>query len=123
MAEILRYTQEWHQQQQDIHPSDYIEETAEHNEIAELSSSLLALFKEIVLALSKQTEIPRDAQISIERSCSALILWSDGFGIAQGRLNNTFNKSRKLRYTSLKNLLHIGRVLVERAYRSLAVLR
>ncbi|OPB45354.1 hypothetical protein A0O28_0075640 [Trichoderma guizhouense] len=114
MAEILRYTQEWHQQQQDIHPSDYIEETAEHNEIAELSSSLLALFKEIVLALSKHTEIPRDARISIERSCSALILWSDGFGIAQGRLNSTFNKSRKLRYTALKNLVHIGRVLIER---------
>lgn len=116
MAELLRYTQEWHQQQQDINPSDYIEETAEHNVIAELSSSLLALFKEVVLALSKHTEIPRDARISIERSCSALILWSDGFGIAQGRLNDTFNKSRKLRYTSLKNLLHIGRVLIERAY-------
>ncbi|QYT04574.1 hypothetical protein H0G86_011476 [Trichoderma simmonsii] len=114
MAELLRYTQEWHQQQQDIHPSDYIEETAEHNEIAELSSSLLALFKEIVLALSKHTEIPGDARISIERSCSALILWSDGFGIAQGRLNSTFNKSRKLRYTALKNLVHIGRVLIER---------
>ncbi|KAJ4857089.1 ARID/BRIGHT DNA binding domain-containing protein [Trichoderma breve] len=114
MAELLRYTQEWHQQQQDIHPSDYIEETAEHNEIAELSSSLLALFKEIVLALSNHARIPGDARINIERSCSALILWSDGFGITQGRLNETFNKSRKLRYTTLKNLLHIGRVLTER---------
>ncbi|KAK0757231.1 hypothetical protein N5P37_009947 [Trichoderma harzianum] len=114
MAELLQYTQEWHQQQQDIHPSDYIEETAEHNEIAELSSSLLALFKEVVLVLSRQTGIPRDARISIERSCSALILWSDGFGITQGRLNDTFNKSRKLRYTALKNLVHIGRVLIER---------
>ncbi|KAL6812345.1 hypothetical protein J3E69DRAFT_376180 [Trichoderma sp. SZMC 28015] len=114
MAELLQYTQEWHQQQQDIHPSDYIEETAEHNEIAELSSSLLALFKEVVLVLSRQTGIPRDARISIERSCSALILWSDGFGITQGRLNDTFNKSRKLRYTTLKNLVHIGRVLIER---------
>ncbi|KAL7910275.1 hypothetical protein GGI35DRAFT_361234 [Trichoderma velutinum] len=114
MAELLRYTQEWHHQQQDIHPSDYIEEIADHNEIAELSSNLLALFKEIVLALSKQINVPRDAQISIERSYSALTLWSDGFGIAQGRLNDTFNKSRKLRYTALKNLSHIGRVLVER---------
>ncbi|KKP02600.1 hypothetical protein THAR02_05288 [Trichoderma harzianum] len=113
MAELLRYTQEWHQQQQHIHPSDYIEETAEHNEIAELSSSLLALFKEIVLALSNHARIPGDARINIERSCSALILWSDGFGITQGRLNETFNKSRKLRYTTLKNLLHIGRVLTE----------
>ncbi|KAL7948551.1 hypothetical protein V8C42DRAFT_254354 [Trichoderma barbatum] len=110
----IKNIREWQSQQLNVQPSDYIDETAEHDEVATLSSSLLNLFKEVVLALSKQANIPKDARISFERSCSALILWSDGFGVTQGRLNDTFNKSRKLRHTVLKNLLHIGRVLVER---------
>lgn len=128
MAELLRsqdahdsikYTREWLSRQLDVQHSDFIEETVDHDEVANLSAALLALFKEIVLALSKQTKIPKDARISLERSCSAMILWSDGFGIAQGRLNDTFNRSRKLRYTVSKNLLHIGHVLVERVFLSL----
>ncbi|KAL7934246.1 hypothetical protein V8C35DRAFT_302120 [Trichoderma chlorosporum] len=110
----IRNIQEWQLQQQSVQPSEYIDGASEHNEIAELSSSLLALFKKVVRELPEQKQIPKSVQISIERSYSALILWSDGFGIAQGRLNAVFNKSRKLRYTTLKNLLHIGRVLVER---------
>ncbi|KAL6866741.1 hypothetical protein J3F83DRAFT_715564 [Trichoderma novae-zelandiae] len=109
---------EWQSQQLQVQPSDYVEEAADHNVIASLCASLLSLFKAIIPALSpselNQTRIPRTARISLERSCSALILWSDGFGIAEGRLNDTFDRSRKLRYTTLKNLLHIGRVLVER---------
>ncbi|RFU78548.1 ankyrin repeat [Trichoderma arundinaceum] len=93
----IKNIREWQSQQLNVQPSDYV-----------------ALFKEIVLTLPKITHIPRDARTSLERSCSALILWSDGYGIAQGRLNATFKKSRKLRRTVLQNLLHIGRVLIER---------
>ncbi|KAH0491698.1 hypothetical protein TgHK011_003113 [Trichoderma gracile] len=107
---------EWQSQQLQVQPSDYVEEAADHNAIAGLTASLLSLFKAIVPALAReqQTKIPQTARISLERSCSALILWSSGYGIAEGRLNDAFNRSRKLRYTTLKNLLHIGRVLVER---------
>lgn len=106
---------EWQSQQLQVQRSDYVEEAADHNVIASFSASLLSLFKAIIPALSeqKQAKVPQTARISLERSCSALILWSDGYGIAEGRLNDTFNRSRKLRYTALKNLLHIGRVLVE----------
>ncbi|KAL7816119.1 hypothetical protein V8C26DRAFT_400513 [Trichoderma gracile] len=107
---------EWQSQQLQVQPSDYVEEAADHNAIAGLTASLLSLFKAIIPALAREqpTKIPQTARISLERSCSALILWSSGYGIAEGRLNDAFNRSRKLRYTTLKNLLHIGRVLVER---------
>ncbi|OTA07871.1 hypothetical protein A9Z42_0088040 [Trichoderma parareesei] len=107
---------EWQSQQLQVQPSGYVEEAADHNVVAGLAASLLSLFKSIIPALSgqQQNRIPQTAQISLERSCSALILWSDGYGIAEGRLNDAFNRSRKLRYATLKNLVHIGRVLVER---------
>ncbi|PTB64677.1 hypothetical protein BBK36DRAFT_21428 [Trichoderma citrinoviride] len=114
----VKYILEWQSQQLQVQPSDYVEEAAHHNVVASLSASLTSLFKAIIPALSlpeqEQDRIPQTARISLERSCSALILWSDGYGIAEGRLNDTLNRSRKLRYTTLKNLLHIGRVLVER---------
>ena len=113
----VRNILEWQSQQLQVQPSDYVEEAADHNVIASLSASLALLFKAIIPALSlsgeEETRTPQTARISLERSCSALILWSDGYGVAEGRLNRTFNRSRKLRYTILKNLLHIGRVLVE----------
>lgn len=107
---------EWQSQQLQVQPSGYVEEAADHNVVAGLAASLLSLFKSIIPALSghQQNKIPQTARISLERSCSALILWSDGYGIAEGRLNDVFNRSWKLRYTTLKNLVHIGRVLVER---------
>jgi hypothetical protein len=106
---------EWQSQQLQVQPSGYVEEAADHNVVAGLAASLLSLFKSIIPALSghQQNKIPQTARISLERSCSALILWSDGYGIAEGRLNDVFNRSWKLRYTTLKNLVHIGRVLVE----------
>ncbi|KAH6605321.1 ankyrin repeat [Trichoderma cornu-damae] len=110
----IQNTREWQAQQLSIQPGDYIDAAAECNEITHLSANILTLFKEIVLSLPKLTQIPNDARINVERSCSALILWSDGYGIAQGRLNDTFNKSRKLRHTAIKSLLHIGRILTER---------
>lgn len=108
--------QEWQSRQSKAHGGDPVDETTEENELTRLSTSLLTLFKEVICALTKQTGIPKDVRISLERSCSSLILWSDGYGIAQGRLNHTFNRSRMLRHTILKNLSHIGRVLVDRTY-------
>ncbi|KAL6882878.1 hypothetical protein HDV57DRAFT_509264 [Trichoderma longibrachiatum] len=107
---------EWQSQQLQVQPTDYVEEAAGHNVIASLSGSLISLFRAIIPELSgqQQTPIPQTARISLERSCSALFLWCDGYGIPEGRLNDAFNRSGKLRCTTLKNLLHIGRVLVER---------
>ncbi|KAH8900698.1 hypothetical protein GQ53DRAFT_835635 [Thozetella sp. PMI_491] len=90
------------------------DEAVYHHEVAHLCESLLSLFKEVMRALLERNHIPKDAQISLERSRSALVLWSDGCGIAQGHLNEVFGKSRKLRYKVLKTLSHLATIIVER---------
>lgn len=108
-------------QQQNIQPSDHADDAVQHDEISRLSTSLLSLCKEVILSLREQATIPKDVRISLERSCSAMILWSDGYGIAQGNLNDIFKRSSKLRYTLFTNLSHLGRVLTERTYVHLLV--
>ncbi|KAM0464658.1 hypothetical protein ACHAPV_002492 [Trichoderma viride] len=113
--DLIKNIREWQSRQQDIPPGGGDgEEALEYLEVSRLSANLLLLFKEIILLLRQQVAIPKDARISLERSCSALILWSDGYGIAQGRLNDIFKRSSKLRYTLLKNLSRLGRALTER---------
>lgn len=117
-TDLIKNIREWQSQQQDIPLSGDGEEALEYLEVSRLSENLLLLFKEIILLLRQQVTIPKDARISLERSCSALILWSDGYGIAQGRLNDIFKRSSKLRYTLLKNLSRLARALTERTYAS-----
>lgn len=112
----IRNIREWQARQQNIRPSGHGDEAVQHNEISRLSTNLLSLFKEVILSLREQTTIPKDARISLERSCSALILWSDGYGIAQGSLNDVFKKSSKLRHMLFMSLSHLGHVLTERTY-------
>ncbi|KAK3377949.1 hypothetical protein B0H63DRAFT_562026 [Podospora didyma] len=82
--------------------------------VARLCASLLDLFREANRTLAEQSSASDTVTISLERSRSALVLWSDGHGIAQGDLDNTFAKSRKLRSTTARALLHIGEILIER---------
>lgn len=109
-----RNIREWQLQQQSIQLSSDADGALQHNEVSRLSASLLSLFKEVILSLREQATIPKDVRISLERSCSALILWSDGYGIAQGNLNDVFKRSSKLRHTLYTNLSHLGHVLTER---------
>lgn len=53
----------------------------------------------------------REAVISLQRSYNRLKLWSDGYGICTGQLDDTFAKSQKLRGATLKILASIGEAL------------
>jgi hypothetical protein len=108
---LIQNIQKWQSQQQNVQPK-----ALEYVMIPRLSAGLLSLFKEAILLLREQAAVPKDARISLERSCSALILWSDGYGITEGHLNNILRRSSKLRHTILKNLSRLGRVLTERMY-------
>lgn len=120
--DLVNNIRKWQSQQQNLQSTDYVDKVLEHIEIPRLSAGLLSLFKEAILLLREQATIPNDVRISLERSCSALILWSDGYGIAQGHLNDIFQRSSKLRHTVLKNLSRLGRVLTERTNASSLVL-
>ena len=84
-----------------------------HDDIAQLSKAVRLLFQEIVKAVMAQAEISRDIKISLERSHSSLVLWSDGYGASEGALDKTLAKSRKLRNLTLKSLARLGGILIE----------
>ncbi len=107
---------EWQSRQLAIQPGGHNDETVEHNEVARLCATLLDLFQEVNRAVLTHDGVPKDAQTSLERSRGALVLWSDGYGVAGGHFNDTFTRSRKLRYRVLKTLIHIGNILIERTY-------
>ncbi len=84
-----------------------------HDDIAQLSKAVRVLFQEIAKAVSAQPEISHDIKISLERSHSSLVLWSDGYGASEGTLDKTLAKSRKLRNLTLRSLAHVGSILIE----------
>ncbi|KAK3682258.1 hypothetical protein B0T22DRAFT_484333 [Podospora appendiculata] len=95
----------WQSQQNEVHdapdgedtdgPGRQLDAPPEHGQIARLCAGLLDLFNEIARVL-------------------ALVIWSDGYGIAQGRFDDAFTKSHKLRRITIKTLAHIGNALMER---------
>jgi len=92
-------------------------ESAKLGEIARLCGIVIDLFREAVFALGG-TSTPKGTQISLERSRSALIIWSDDHGIAQGRFDHIFDRSRKLRRITVEILSRIGSVLADRMFHS-----
>ncbi|KAK0611765.1 hypothetical protein B0T14DRAFT_571628 [Immersiella caudata] len=62
------------------------------------------------------TEATAESKINLERTRGALVLWSDGHGIAQGQLADVFSRSRKLRRIITKTLSHVTNVLLERTW-------
>jgi hypothetical protein len=93
---------------------DVTSEIDEKGEIARLCQAIIETFQEIIHNLSKQNTVDEEIRISLERSCCALILWSDGYGIAKGDFDDIFGRSCKLRQLTTKALSHIGEALTER---------
>jgi len=93
------------------------ERSAKLGEVARLCEIVIDLFREAVFALDG-TITPKGAQISLERSRSALIIWSDDHGTAQGRFDHIFNRSRKIRRITVEILSRIGSVLADRMFHS-----
>ncbi len=109
--------QEWRSKQLDAQVGQHVDEsqdeTAEYGEVTRLCRTLLDLFSEIIRMLPGRSSVPKEVRINLERSLSALILWSDGYGIALGDLDETFSKSKKLRHVVIKTLSHLGELLME----------
>lgn len=85
---------------------------------ARFCSETTELFRLMIRHLSTQVKVPKDAATSLGRSYSRLKLWSDGYGVSQGKLDDVFARSRKIRSATLKSLGSIGETLTERAYLS-----
>ncbi|KAM5354622.1 hypothetical protein ACJ41O_001269 [Fusarium nematophilum] len=82
--------------------------------VARLTEALINLFRDVLLSLSDREDFPSDIFISLDRSRSCFSLWSDGHGIANGRLDDKFQRSQNLRRTTMKTLAHISCTLIDR---------
>ena len=84
--------------------------------VARLCAESITAFRAIVKHLLERQEATsesRKAYTSLQRSLSRLILWSDGYGVAAGKLDEVFTKSQDVRRATLSILASIGRTLVE----------
>ncbi|KAL7903869.1 hypothetical protein GGI35DRAFT_464934 [Trichoderma velutinum] len=90
--------------------------------VASLCKNLVALFTEVQI-LSRQTNITIIDQISLQESRDRLILWSDGYGVTDGCLDNTLSHQRttRLHKAVIKTLSHMADVLIERLIPSLGI--
>jgi len=94
--------------------ADVTSKIGENGEIARLCQAIIETFQDIIHNLPKHNAVDEEIRISLERSCCALVLWSDGYGIAKGDFDDIFGRSSKLRQLTTKALSHIGEALTER---------
>ncbi|KAK4464391.1 hypothetical protein QBC42DRAFT_45550 [Cladorrhinum samala] len=93
---------------------DHVTVLPSQGHVSRLCQFLLDLFREIMVLLRKENKTSSAIEMDLERSRSAIVLWSDGYGIAQGDFDETLEKSNRLRRAVVKTLSHIGAILIER---------
>ncbi|PVH71686.1 hypothetical protein DL98DRAFT_596710 [Cadophora sp. DSE1049] len=64
--------------------------------------------------LATRKDVPKSTYRTLERSWSSLILWSDGYGVTDGELDEVLAKSCTLRQSTLELLTNISKTLTER---------
>ncbi|KAF5618430.1 ankyrin repeat [Fusarium sp. NRRL 25303] len=105
VAEAIR---EW---QADAHLSDGLEDKSV---TARLCDAVLGFYKELLRHVSKQLDVPKLVRMSLQRTYSLMVLWSDGYGVREGDLDDILAKSRNIRQATLKILSSIANVLLDR---------
>jgi hypothetical protein len=84
---------------------------------ARLCDGILDVFQEAIRQLSQayQAEAAlKPIRRSLERARGLIALWSDGYGIQEGRLDDVLAKSRNIRRSTLKTLSRITNTLLNR---------
>ncbi|RSL87352.1 hypothetical protein CDV31_016267 [Fusarium ambrosium] len=89
-------------------------EPDEKSAVARLTAALDNLFRNILVLLSNKGKFPRDIFISLDRTRSTFSLWSDGYGVASGSLNDKFQRSPDLRQATMKTLSHLSSNIIDR---------
>ncbi|KAF5575530.1 ankyrin repeat [Fusarium pseudocircinatum] len=98
---------EW---QADAHHSDGLEDKSV---TARLCDAALGFYKELLRHLSKQLDVPKLIRMSLQRTYSLMVLWSDGYGVREGELDDILAKSRNIRRAALKILSSIANILLD----------
>lgn len=84
--------------------------------VARLTDGTIAVFQDINKSLIDRVKESSESQsysFSLGRSSDRLRLWSDGYGISSGTLDDIFERSSRLRGATLEVLCSIGSTLTE----------
>ncbi|KAK7958631.1 hypothetical protein PG988_013479 [Apiospora saccharicola] len=84
--------------------------------IAPLYKACSAVFRDIITHLSSDLSIDKSVQLSLQRSQSYLVLWADGYGVSDGLLDKSLDKSRRARATTLRLLFSVSQTLIKRLF-------
>lgn len=79
-----------------------------------LTKECVSVFRKLMRRLPKEN-ITKGTFRSLERSCSSLILWDYGYGVAKGELDDVLRKSRTLSRSTLALLVSISGALTNRS--------
>lgn len=58
--------------------------------------------------------MPLPSRRSLERSGSSLVLWAEGYGVVEGKLDDVISASPTLERSLLRLLKSVGRILSDR---------
>lgn len=81
------------------------------NIIADLYTECTKLYSVILKRVSLDRDIPQHIYRGLESSYSSLILWAQGYGVADGNLDDLLKKSRLLQSMTLEPLIRISKTL------------
>lgn len=81
---------------------------------AQLVSQNLQVLSLVTKTLSHEEKVSRAVYTSFERSYGRFVLWSDGYGVSDGQLDESFKKSRILRRATLRLVRRISFVITDR---------
>ncbi|KAK8078105.1 hypothetical protein PG996_004275 [Apiospora saccharicola] len=87
---------------------------AEPQPLANLYDACQQLYTKLLLALVDHNSIPSPVMISLRRSLDSLKLWALGYGVSDGCLDGSPDKSRRAKKGSLRLLLSVSQTLTKR---------
>jgi hypothetical protein len=85
--------------------------------IAQFIARDLQILRQITIIISQRGSVSRPVAISLERSYGRFKLWSDGYGVVAGGLDQPFEKSLILRRATWKLVKEISNIITESNYR------
>ncbi|KAK1954603.1 hypothetical protein LY78DRAFT_730058 [Colletotrichum sublineola] len=79
-----------------------------------LCAECIKTLKLVLREAGSRDDLPQLAKRSLERSGSSLILWAEGHGVADGKLDDALAKSRMLQQTLMGLLVSVNETLADR---------
>ncbi|KAH7176760.1 hypothetical protein EDB81DRAFT_49877 [Dactylonectria macrodidyma] len=109
LHETIRAIKEW---QANAPSADYW--SGDVSVASRLCTTLLGFYEEMLRHVAKQEDVSKSIRMSLERSYSLMVLWSDAWGIREGSLDHVLSKARNIQRSMLKILSSITNALLER---------